>query len=281
MSLAPDSSNLGGNFNSPGQGWNNANNVNATFSPALPLGVWLHVAFTYDNELEMLYLNGKPVATNAIGSRPVVNSASTFRISGDDNHNVYFDGLIDDARLYRRALSGGEIAWLYSGPRTAPIIDREPVNQLAYPGTAVDWQVNALSAAPVTWQWLKNGTPLNGATNAALHLTRVQSANAGNYQVAVSNDSGSVTSRVAVLSIRSSAKPSSDLVAWWPGENHCRDIVGGDDGGRRHNWVQRRAEEGAEAAAALKTGRGRRCPRRRLAGGLLAGLVAALRSRVR
>ena len=34
----------------------------------------------------------------------------------DDNRNVPFPGLIDDARIYNRALSGSEIAYLCAGP---------------------------------------------------------------------------------------------------------------------------------------------------------------------
>ncbi|HEY9172717.1 MAG TPA: LamG-like jellyroll fold domain-containing protein, partial [Verrucomicrobiae bacterium] len=114
LGLSPDSSGLAGTFNSPGQSWQDGYWIGYTFTPALPTNVWMHVAFTYDQNAEVLYFNGLPVVTNVIGPRAMVNSASRLRISGDDNGNVCFDGWIDDVRIYNRALSAAEIAQLHT-----------------------------------------------------------------------------------------------------------------------------------------------------------------------
>jgi glycine cleavage system protein P-like pyridoxal-binding family len=59
--------------------------------------------------------------------------------------------------------------------------------------------VQATGAGPFSYQWLFNGTNLAGATLTSLSVTNVNGANAGNYSVAISLASGSVTSSVATL----------------------------------------------------------------------------------
>lgn len=91
------------NFNSPGQNWGTANSVSTT--PLDILNRWTHVAATYDNDTMRLYVNGQLAASNTIGARAVINSTSSLRISGDDNNHVYFDGLIDEVRVWNIARS--------------------------------------------------------------------------------------------------------------------------------------------------------------------------------
>ena len=61
---------------------------------------------------------------NYIGSKTVVNSASNLRISGDDNNNIFFHGLIDEVQIYNRALFASEIQAIFTagnvGNRPAP-----------------------------------------------------------------------------------------------------------------------------------------------------------------
>jgi len=53
----------------------------------------------------------------------------------------------------------------------------------------------------LSYQWRFNDGSLIGMTNTVLTVTNVQRANAGNYSVVVTNLSGSVTSKVATLTI--------------------------------------------------------------------------------
>jgi len=113
---------LGGNstrllcqFNTAEQGWP-ANQTIGTFPQPLVTGVWYHVAATYDHNTTVLYLDGSPLVANVVGPVTIATSASAFRISKDDNSNVPFPGRIDDVRIYNRALSPAEIAYLYAGP---------------------------------------------------------------------------------------------------------------------------------------------------------------------
>jgi sugar lactone lactonase YvrE len=83
----------------------------------------------------------------------------------------------------------------------APAIQTQPQSQTVTAGNGVQFSVTASGRPAVTYQWNFNGTAINGATSSAYSLPNVQSGNAGNYTVAVSNVMGSVTSNAATLTV--------------------------------------------------------------------------------
>ena len=102
-------------FNTNGQVWPGLATV-ANLRATVPTNIWLHAAATYDHSAVKLFLNGVPLVTNVVGPATIADSPSNLRISKDDNNNAPFGGRIDDARIYNRALSAAEIAYLYAGP---------------------------------------------------------------------------------------------------------------------------------------------------------------------
>ncbi|MBI2947185.1 MAG: immunoglobulin domain-containing protein [Verrucomicrobia bacterium] len=90
-----------------------------------------------------------------------------------------------------------------------PAISVQPQSQSAPLGGTVAMFVettNALSTVSTTipqvgYQWQKDGLPVRGETNRSLALLSVKVADAGDYQVVVSNFAGSSTSAVARVSI--------------------------------------------------------------------------------
>jgi sulfur relay (sulfurtransferase) DsrF/TusC family protein len=80
-----------------------------------------------------------------------------------------------------------------------PVITRQPVGGLVMAGQNFAFDVRATYAA--AYQWLFNGAELAGAIGAGLALTNVQPAQAGAYQVVVSNFVGSVTSATCWLQV--------------------------------------------------------------------------------
>jgi chitodextrinase len=70
--------------------------------------VWSHLAATYDGGEIRLYVNGSLVASQA-ASGPVTTSTGVLRIGGNSVWNEWFAGLIDEVRVYNRALSAAEI----------------------------------------------------------------------------------------------------------------------------------------------------------------------------
>ena len=82
-----------------------------------------------------------------------------------------------------------------------PQITIQPENQIGAVGTNITFVVAALSATPLGYQWMFNGTNLPGSSASNLTLANIQPPNAGNYSVAVTNVAGSAVSRTATLTV--------------------------------------------------------------------------------
>ena len=74
----------------------------------VPAGSWTHLAATYDGTTQRLYVNGTQVSTLAVAGT-IVTSSSPVKIGGNSIWGEWFNGLIDEVRIYNRALSAGEI----------------------------------------------------------------------------------------------------------------------------------------------------------------------------
>ncbi len=87
-----------------------ANWYEARGTAALTNGAWTHLAGTWEGQNLKLYVNGALVRTLTMQG-PVRSSTGVLRIGGTEafGGQDYFDGLIDEVRLYRRALSQTEI----------------------------------------------------------------------------------------------------------------------------------------------------------------------------
>jgi chitodextrinase len=81
--------------------------VTATGSSALP-AAWTHLAETYDGSTLRLYVNGAEVASTA-GAGSILTSTGDLRIGGNSIWGEYFDGRIDEVRIYDAALSAPQI----------------------------------------------------------------------------------------------------------------------------------------------------------------------------
>jgi alpha-tubulin suppressor-like RCC1 family protein len=82
-----------------------------------------------------------------------------------------------------------------------PVITKQPSSQSRVFRSSALLSVTLVGTAPFAYQWLFNGNPISGSTPSALLLTNLQPADAGSYQVVVSNDFGAVTSSPAILDI--------------------------------------------------------------------------------
>ncbi len=83
-----------------------------------------------------------------------------------------------------------------------PAITVQPQSRVAAVGAPVTFRVAAEGSPPLAYQWRRNGTVIAGAASPALVLDPVQPAEAGTYQVEVSNAAGAVTSAEAVLVVK-------------------------------------------------------------------------------
>jgi hypothetical protein len=97
-------------------GWNDrpSGHINTgaehdTRAPAgLPVGTWSHLAMTYDATTLRLYVDGTQVASTAYTGN-LIASTGALRIGGNAIWGENFKGMIDEVRIYRRALTATEI----------------------------------------------------------------------------------------------------------------------------------------------------------------------------
>jgi hypothetical protein len=76
-------------------------------------GQWYYVAFTYDHSVAKMYINGDLVNSASKDANFTANSKDVF-IGRDESslYPYYFNGTIDEIRIYNRALSACEISCL-------------------------------------------------------------------------------------------------------------------------------------------------------------------------
>ena len=133
-----------------------------------PNGAWQHVCAVYSAAygLMQLYVNGVPagsatpptslLVTNhdlSIGARQSVN----YDGAPYDNDWV---GLIDDARVYGRALVAAEVQALYNAaPTVAPTIVQDPVGRSVFAGGNVTLSAVAAGTLPLKYQWYRARPP--------------------------------------------------------------------------------------------------------------------------
>ena len=75
---------------------------------AIPVSGWSHLAMTYDGANIRLYVNGAQVASK-VQTGAIQTTGSALRIGGNVPYGEYFQGIIDEVRVYNRALSVSEI----------------------------------------------------------------------------------------------------------------------------------------------------------------------------
>ena len=108
----------GGSIGLDGRVWfrgtySNGFNFTGTFSA----GEWAHIIATYDGVTIKLYKDGN-LLSSAVKDNTLSTSTTQFVIGArDDSYMDYFNGLIDDVRIYNRALSAAEILSLYNATK--------------------------------------------------------------------------------------------------------------------------------------------------------------------
>jgi Concanavalin A-like lectin/glucanases superfamily/Bacterial Ig domain len=90
-------------------GWLHSNvDYDMAGTGTVPTGAWTHLAMTYDGSAMRLYVNGTQVASRAVPP-PIATSTGVLRIGGNNIWSEWFQGLIDEVRIYRRVLTPAEI----------------------------------------------------------------------------------------------------------------------------------------------------------------------------
>ena len=126
-------------------------------------------------------------------------------LAGATNATLTLSGLtLADAGDYAVTVTGPTGTWS-SGAAvlavlTAPSLIAPPAAQTVAQGSNVEFSVAAAGDA-LTYQWIFNGAPLAGATNATLAIPGAQPGDGGAYAVRVANAVGEVIGGPAALTV--------------------------------------------------------------------------------
>jgi alpha-tubulin suppressor-like RCC1 family protein len=100
-----------------------------------------------------------------------------------------------------RLAAGGDHTVALRDARILPVIATQPANQSVLAAQPATFSVVATGTPAPTWQWRKNGAAIGGAINASYTIAATVVADAGSYDVLVTNSLGTVTSAAAALTI--------------------------------------------------------------------------------
>jgi hypothetical protein len=115
----------------------------------IPLDEWAHAAATWDGTTMRLYMNAFEVGNAARGGTAVAVDPSVGAAIGNQPvgaENRPFEGMIDDVRIYTRALTVEEIEQVMEGPPAPLAAGPDPAD-----GTVIEQDWYNLNWKPGTW----------------------------------------------------------------------------------------------------------------------------------
>ena len=96
-----------------------------------------------------------------------------------------------------------------------PIIVGQPQSQTLFNGNNTTLTANVIGPAPLSYQWQFNGVNLAGQTNATLSFSNPTAAQAGAYNLVITNLAGSTTSATATLTFGGTLVSAANLNSTW------------------------------------------------------------------
>lgn len=166
-------------------------------------GQTVHVACVMDppNKTLAIYTNGVLEIANTNFTVNIANINDQLSFIGRSLFaaDPYLNASIDELRIFKGALSSitikqsqdqGPNTLLADGPAKFVL---QPTNTSVPLGQSVTFTASAVGYLPITYQWLTNGVPVLGATNATLSFTPDLGDNNATVQVYATNTIGVTT----------------------------------------------------------------------------------------
>ena len=172
---------------------------------------WHHIVLVKEeNNYNYLYLDGDLVFSEKDTSGSINPISSDIvhvgRALSGNGYNAYFNGYIDDLRMYSIALTGPEVVGMYEleKPETVipPQITAISENTVADEGETIELTVVADGEGPLLYSWKKTGSNVELSNTTNLVLSNVDEGDAGSYYVVVSNEGGKTDSATVEIDIR-------------------------------------------------------------------------------
>jgi VCBS repeat-containing protein len=203
--------------------------INSITNYPLNNTAWMHVAATYDGTTIKLYING--VLENSIaGPAAIATNSLPLTLGAKSDGSRFYNGMLDEARVYATALSAAEIAALANPGATnsAPVAIADSYSTAqdtalvqAAPGVLAndtDADSNPLTAVLVTN--VSHGI-LSLAANGGFTYTPTTGYSGPDSFTYKAND-GTIDSNTVTVSLTVTA-PAATLVGAWQMENNAQD----------------------------------------------------------
>ncbi len=149
---------------------------------------------------------GDNLSVSADGLHWKVVQANVPAIYGVAYGNQHFVAVGDNGAILRSAAVQDD----------SPAILTQPQSHTLAPGMSLILSVSAQSSLPVSYQWFKDGQPIPGANSSTLQITGVQTQDAGQYTVQISNGHAAVVSDPAWVRAAAVAPSTSPFDQWQP-----------------------------------------------------------------
>jgi hypothetical protein len=186
--------------------------------------VWQHFAVTYDGTNVKWYVNG--IQQNSVPTTGNLQArGNRLRIGGDDASQQFYNGQLDDLRIYDRTLNVADIRALAGDTNQTPDVTiTQPVERTTFPAganitlTAEAVAVTGRTIAKV--EFFQGGTLLGADTNSPYSFTW-NSVAGGSYSLTakVTDSAGATTNSVAVNIKVNSGASASTTVNLFPTED--------------------------------------------------------------
>ena len=142
---------------------------------------------TASSGLALSYSSSAPAVATVSGSTVTITGIGSATITATQVGNATF---LPAVAVSQTLLVG-----------VAPSVMVSPAALIVNATSNATFNVAADGTLPLSYQWRRDGVDVNQATNATLTLSNVQTNQAGNYSVVITNLYGSVTSSMAALTV--------------------------------------------------------------------------------
>ena len=172
---------------------------------------WYHLAVTFDGSTFIFYINGVSQLNSPGWTTYLADHAWDGQIGAGDNSGFLpFNGSVDEVAFYTNVLTATQITNHYSAGLTSfvarafpPRIVQDPASAAVNSGSIATFTGMVDGATPLSYRWLRGGSPISGATTNPLSFTATYPAdNGATFQLVVTNTYGSATSAVATLTVQ-------------------------------------------------------------------------------
>ena len=136
-------------------------------------------------------------------SPPVALATNSFPTDNENSQTGTGATSFGDTRVYALGANNGLLALEIqcAAPTVPPTIDTHPQSQSVKLGSNATFTVLATGDVPLHYQWQFKGIGIMGATGSSYTRWNVQTSDAGNYTVTVTNVAGVASSQPATLTV--------------------------------------------------------------------------------